>query len=89
MSDLAQKIQERIQQLEAAITQSLANHNALLGALSEVKHVLTLVSEVSEAIAPASPISAAIATASTIVNEADSALIGGSQSTPATSASSI
>ncbi len=30
----------RIKEIEAAITQSLANHNALLGRLMEAQHVL-------------------------------------------------
>lgn len=45
-------IEKRIQEIEGAIAQSLANHNALLGALSEAKYVLNMMSELANAVAP-------------------------------------
>lgn len=45
-------IEKRIADLTKAVEQSIANHNALLGRLSEAQHVLSIVLEAAEAIAP-------------------------------------
>ena len=36
---MLEQIQNRIKELEAAINQSLANHNALIGQLNEAKYI--------------------------------------------------
>lgn len=60
-----ESISERIKQLENAISQSLANHNALVGALQEAKSFLTIASDVVNVIAPNS-------IEATILNEVES-----------------
>ena len=47
-------VEARIQEIENAISQSLANHNALLGALSEAKNMLHMMSDIVDAVAPGS-----------------------------------
>ncbi len=53
-------IESRVQEIENAIAQSLANHNALLGALSEAKNMLHMMSEVVDLVAPDSSVAAVI-----------------------------
>lgn len=44
--------EERVTELENAIAQSLANHNALLGRLAEAQHLLSVATTVVEDVAP-------------------------------------
>lgn len=39
---MKQQIEARIKELEAAINQSVANHNALIGQLNEAKYILEM-----------------------------------------------
>lgn len=48
-----QAIEDRIKEITAAIEQSAANHNGLLGRLSEAQHLLSVISEVAPNVAPA------------------------------------
>jgi len=48
-----QAIEDRIKELTNAIDQSAANHNSLLGRLSEAQHLLSVFAEVAPNVAPA------------------------------------
>ena len=63
MSELAtliENLKSRSAQIEQAIAQSLANHNALLGQSSEVKFLLDMATKVVDVAMPTSPITAGI-----------------------------
>ena len=47
-----QAIEQRITEIKAALEQSLANHNSLLGRLAEAQHLLTVATTVVEDVAP-------------------------------------
>ena len=61
-------IEARVQEIENAIAQSLANHNALLGALSEAKNMLHMMAEVANVVAPESPVTAVIDTVEHVID---------------------
>lgn len=48
-----QAIEDRIKEITAAIEQSAANHNGLLGRLSEAQHLLSVVAAVVPCVEPA------------------------------------
>lgn len=72
MSNFIADLKARVQQLEAAVAQSLANHNALLGSLSEIRYVLSMATDVADVLDP--NLGTALKTAQTVVNEVDSVL---------------
>jgi len=61
-------IEARIKEYEAAVANSLANHNGLLGALNELKNLLHLSSSVAEAVAPESEVAQALEVAEQVVD---------------------
>lgn len=64
------KIEARIKELESTINQSLANHNALLGMLSEAKSTLgALSADASEAVKVASAVLPAGSEALTVAED--------------------
>jgi phage-related protein len=65
-------MEARIKEYETAIATSLANHNGLLGALAELKNVLTIAAPVVEALVPSA--SAIINTVENVVNDVDNAV---------------
>ncbi len=64
-------IETRVQEIENAIAQSLANHNALLGALSEAKNMLHMITEVVDAVVPNSPEAAILNTIEHVIDAVD------------------
>ncbi len=65
---LIENLKSRAGQIEQAVSQSLANHNALLGQASEVKYLLDMATKLADEIAPGSPITAAINVVDEIVD---------------------
>jgi hypothetical protein len=61
-------VETRVKEIESAISQSLANHNALLGALSEAKNMLHMMSELADAVAPDSVVADVIDAVEQIVD---------------------
>jgi hypothetical protein len=53
---LASDIEARIKEIETAIQNSLNNHNALLGMLTEAKFYLDAVTKAADAIIPGTPV---------------------------------
>ena len=63
MSDintLIENLKTRATQIEQAIAQSLANHNALLGQANEAKHMLDMATKLADTVAPMSPVTEVI-----------------------------
>ncbi len=54
MSFTFESVTARIKEYEAAIEKSAANHNGLLGALGELKNILSFMTPVAETLIPAS-----------------------------------
>lgn len=57
---LASDIEARIKEIETAIQNSLNNHNALLGMLTEAKFYLDAITKAADVIVPGTPVDAAI-----------------------------
>lgn len=67
-------IEERIKNYEKAIEQSLANHNAMVGALQELKNLLDITVKVADVVAPASVVTEALNAADELANTAENAI---------------
>lgn len=64
-------IEARVKEIESAIAQSLANHNALLGALSEAKNVLHIITEVADVVVPGSAEVAVLSNVENVIDAID------------------
>lgn len=72
MSVTVAGIEARIKEYETAISNSLANHNGLVGALSELQRILSVAKDVAEVVAPA--VEPVLAEIENVVGEVDNAL---------------
>lgn len=71
MSDLSyliENIKNRAAQIDQAIAQSLANHNALLGQAAEIKNMLDMATGLLDKVAPESTITECVDMADKIVD---------------------
>lgn len=69
---LIASIEARLKLYEEEITKSLANHNALVGAMQELKNILAMAAPIAEALAPAA--SPVIEEVKTVVDAVDNAV---------------
>lgn len=74
MSLTIEMVESRIKEIEQAIAQSLANHNALLGGLSATQDILRAMKEGCEALIPDSSVTKAVEVVSECVDVAQHAL---------------
>jgi hypothetical protein len=88
MTDFLQRIKDRAEELENSISQSLANHNALIGALNEIRSMVNIFSEIAGTVMPSSPVTTVLKEASSVVDKVDNVLTSSSQDVDSPSAES-
>ncbi len=75
-SSLISDLKDRVTQIEQALTQSIANHNALLGQHAEAKNMLDMATKAAEDILPENPVTKVLETADKVVDEIYSLMPG-------------
>ncbi len=71
INTLIDNLKSRSAQIEQAIAQSLANHNALLGQSSEVKNMLDMATKLADTLVPSSTTTAVLDVVDAIIDSCE------------------
>ena len=74
MSLTIETVEARIKEIEQAIAQSLANHNALLGGLSATQDILHMMKAGLDVVMPGTPVDTVVDTMSKVVDAIEDAV---------------
>ena len=69
LSIMIENLKNKVQQVEQAIVQSIANHNALLGQGQALKHMLDVAVGLAEDVVPSNPVVEGLEVVDKIVDE--------------------